>query len=96
MKYRDFLTLHILHHAEEGPVTGSFLMEELGRHGYSLSPGTVYPLLHALEGEGLLESHWEVRNGRRVRVYRITGKGAEALREGKRRLRELCDELLGE
>ncbi len=96
MKYRDFLTLHILHHAGEGPVTGAFLMEELGRHGYSLSPGTVYPLLHALEGEGLLESHWEVRNGRRVRVYRITGKGAEALREGKRRLRELCDELLGE
>ncbi len=96
MRYRDFLTLHILHHAEEGLVTGSFLMEELGRHGYNLSPGTVYPLLHALEGEGLLESHWEVRNGRRVRVYRITGKGTEALREGKKKLRELCDELLGE
>ncbi|ASJ11748.1 PadR family transcriptional regulator [Thermococcus thioreducens] len=96
MKYRDFLTLHILHHASEEPVTGSFLMRELEKHGYSISPGTIYPLLHSLEGEGLLKSHWEVRDGRRVRVYEITENGREILEEGKKKLKELCLELLGE
>lgn len=96
MKYRDFLTLHVLHHASEEPVTGSFLMEDLKRHGYSISPGTMYPLLHSLEKEGLLKSHWEVRDGRRVRVYEITEAGLSALSEGKERLKELCLELLGE
>ncbi|NJE54781.1 PadR family transcriptional regulator [Thermococcus sp. 21S9] len=95
MKYRDFLTLHILHHAREG-VTGSFMMEELRRHGYRLSPGTIYPLLHELERKGLLTSREEVRNGRRVRVYTITERGIRALGEGKEKLRELCEELLEE
>ncbi|NJE79643.1 helix-turn-helix transcriptional regulator, partial [Thermococcus sp. GR4] len=48
MKYRDFLTLHVLHHAEREPITGSFMMEELKRHGYHISPGTIYPLLHGM------------------------------------------------
>ena len=95
MKYRDFLTLHVLHHAREG-VTGSFMMEELRRHGYRLSPGTIYPLLHELEERGLLESREEIRNGRRVKVYTITKEGVKALEEGKEKLKELCEELLGE
>ncbi|AIU69727.1 PadR family transcriptional regulator [Thermococcus eurythermalis] len=95
MKYRDFLTLHVLHHAREG-ITGSFMMKELGRHGYKLSPGTIYPLLHELEKKGLLESREEIRNGRRVKVYTITDAGLTALEEGKEKLRELCEELLGE
>ena len=96
MKYRDFLALHILHHASEEPVTGSFLMKELERHGYHISPGTMYPRLHSLEEEGLLKSQWKVKNGRRVRVYEITEIGRRTLDEGKERLRELCLELLGE
>ena len=95
MKYRDFLTLHVLHHAREG-VTGSFIMEELRRHGYKLSPGTIYPLLHELERRGLLTSREEIQDGRRVRTYTITREGLRALEEGKERLRELCEELLGE
>ncbi|WP_457751085.1 PadR family transcriptional regulator [Thermococcus sp.] len=95
MKYRDFLTLHVLHHAGKG-VTGSFMMEELRRHGYRLSPGTIYPLLHELERKGLLESSEEIKNGRRVRIYTITSKGVRTLKEGKARLRELCEELLEE
>lgn len=95
MKYRDFLTLHILHHAKEGPITGTFMMEELGRHGYRVSPGTIYPLLHSLESEGFLRSRWEVRGGKRVRVYEITEVGVKALEDGIEKLRELCMELLG-
>jgi len=52
-----------------------FHVEELRRHGYRPSPGTIYPLLHELEREDLLESNEEVRNGRRVRVYTLTERG---------------------
>ncbi len=96
MKYREFLMLHTLHHAEKDGITGSFMMEELGKHGYRLSPGTIYPLLHEMERKGLLKSHWEVREGKRVRVYEITAEGRKMLEEGKRKVEELCKELLGD
>ena len=43
------IRLHILHHAVEGPIFGLGMAEELARHGYRISPGTIYPLLHGLE-----------------------------------------------
>jgi hypothetical protein len=58
MDHRDllsgFIRLHILHHAAEGELYGQWMMEELARHGYRLSPGTLYPLLHGLEKRGYL------------------------------------------
>ena len=47
-----FMRIHILHHAAEGEVYGQWLIEELGRHGYRLSPGTLYPMLQAMETRG--------------------------------------------
>jgi len=91
-----FMGIHVLHHASRGEVTGKFMMEELERHGYKTSPGTIYPLLHKMEEMGLLESRNEVRNGRRVRLYRATPKGEELLDEAKKKIRELCTEILGE
>ncbi|WP_048149203.1 PadR family transcriptional regulator [Palaeococcus ferrophilus] len=91
-----FMGIHVLHHASKGEVTGKFMMEELGRHGYKTSPGTIYPLLHRMEDMGLLRSRTEVRNGRRVRLYRATPKGERLLEEAKERIRELCTEILGE
>ncbi|WP_461866807.1 PadR family transcriptional regulator [Thermococcus sp.] len=96
MKYREFLMLHTLHHAEKGPITGTFMMKELRNHGYKISPGTMYPLLHEMEIKGLLKSRWEVRNKKRVRIYEITKKGKKALEEGRKKVAELCRELLGE
>jgi DNA-binding PadR family transcriptional regulator len=29
------------------------MIEELARHGYKISPGTLYPMLHALERKGI-------------------------------------------
>lgn len=86
--------LHILHHASEGEVNGAWMSNELAGHGYDISPGTLYPLLHRLEGEGLLESRSEVQEGRRIRLYRATNAGKRALNEGKKALRELADEVL--
>ncbi|KAI3603550.1 Transcriptional regulator, PadR family (plasmid) [Cupriavidus necator H850] len=69
------------------------MMEELTRHGYKLSPGTLYPLLHGLEKKGYLKSTME-RDGRSGRrVYRITAVGRRALSAGKVKVRELFGEL---
>lgn len=42
--WRGLIQLHVLHHAPEEDVYGLGLMEELRRHGYSIGPGTLYPL----------------------------------------------------
>lgn len=98
MAHQDLLTgfvrLHILHHAQEGDVYGQWIMEELGRHGYRLSAGTLYPMLHSLERKGYLRSR-EKRLGRTGRrLYRTTARGRAALEEAKEKLRELVGELI--
>lgn len=88
-----FIRLHILHHAAEGEVYGQWMIEELARHGYKLSPGTLYPMLHAMEGRGYLASTKE-RIGRTFRrVYRATPYGREALLVAEGRLREFFQEV---
>jgi PadR family transcriptional regulator, regulatory protein PadR len=91
--YSGLIRLHILHHACEGEFFGLAMIEELGRHGYKLSPGTMYPLLHSLEERGLLVSR-EKQDGRRYRrLYRATPAGRKALVSAKEKVRELFGEL---
>jgi PadR family transcriptional regulator, regulatory protein PadR len=71
-----------------------WLMEELGHHGYKLSAGTLYPILHSLEHSGYLTSQIETVDGRQRRLYSATESGREALELGKGRVRELYRELL--
>jgi PadR family transcriptional regulator len=54
--YAGLIRLHVLHHAAEEPIYGLAMIEELGRHGYRLSAGTLYPILHGLEAKGYLKS----------------------------------------
>ena len=93
---RAFVQLHVLHHAQHEEVFGMKLIEELGRHGYRLSPGTIYPLLHRMEGQGLLACREVLVEGRRRKCYRITAAGRRTLREVRPQLRELVEELLEE
>jgi DNA-binding PadR family transcriptional regulator len=93
---RAFVQLHVLHHAEHEDVWGQELIEELGRHGHRLSPGTVYPLLHRLEAQGLLSRRDVLAEGRVRKCYRLTAPGRRALREARAMLRELVEELLAE
>jgi PadR family transcriptional regulator, regulatory protein PadR len=86
--------LHVLHHAAEHPIHGAWMAAELARHGYQISPGTLYPTLHRLEAAGLLSGHDDLEAGRRIRRYTITDAGRLALAEARRALRELCHELL--
>ena len=91
---RGAIRLHVLHHAAEGEVHGAWMAEELAHHGYRISPGTLYPRLHAMEEAGLIRSRSVVVGGRTRRVYRITAAGRRELAEGRRVLRELADEVL--
>jgi len=91
--YSGLIRLHILHHASEKPVYGLWIIEELGRHGYRLSAGTLYPLLHRLEKRGLLRSTPAGAERRLRRLYRITSAGREALSAAKQKVKELFGEL---
>ena len=91
--YAGLIRLHILHHAAEEPIFGLGIIEELGRHGYTLSAGTLYPILHGLESRGYLKSKPERLGKRFRRVYRVTPKGRRALEAAKVKVRELFGEL---
>ena len=91
--YSGLIRLHVLHHAAEGPVYGLWLIEELARHGYKLSSGTLYPMLHNMEERGYLRSV-EERSGKLARrVYRATPSGKRALESARRKVSELFAEL---
>lgn len=88
--------IHILHHAQEGPVVGMWMLKELRSHGYDLSPGTLYPLLQRMERNGWLRSEAEPGGGSRsIRKYYLTKKGQNVLRFVKERIRTLWEELKG-
>src|ERR1700757_1534495 len=92
--YSGLIRLHVLHHAAEEPIFGLGMIEELSRHGYRISPGSLYPLLHGLESKGYLRST-EVRNGKSLRkLYRATPLGRKALTAAKEKVRELFRELM--
>jgi PadR family transcriptional regulator, regulatory protein PadR len=92
--YSGLIRLHILHHAVEEPVFGLGMAEELARHGYRISPGTLYPLLHGLERKGYLCAT-EQRDGKsRRKVYRATPLGRRTLAAAKLKVRELFGELI--
>jgi DNA-binding PadR family transcriptional regulator len=91
-----FIQIHVLHHAAHGPVYGSALMEELERHGYDMSPGTLYPLLHDLAAHGYLQQETRVVGGRQRKYYLLTETGRAALEEIRPKIRELVDEVLEE
>jgi DNA-binding PadR family transcriptional regulator len=91
--YSGMIRLHILYHASKGPIFGLWIIDELGQHGYKLSPGTLYPILHGLEKRGYLRST-EKRDGRQTRrFYRTTAAGRKALNSAKEKVRELVGEL---
>jgi PadR family transcriptional regulator len=91
--YSGLIRLHLLHHAAAGPLFGLGMIQELGRHGYRIGPGTLYPLLHRLEERRYLSSSSRVVAGRQRRCYSITPSGRRALARAKARVRELFDEL---
>jgi len=89
-----FVRIHILYHASKKPVYGLWLIEELSRHGYRLSPGTLYPILSRLEEDGLLISSKKIVDGKIRKYYEITVKGRRILRDTKSKIKELFEEVI--
>jgi len=94
--FLGFVKIHILYHASKESIFGVEIAEELARHGYSISPGTLYPTLHRLEKEGYLESSSKVVNGKVRKYYRATNEGKLVLEQSKEKIRELVTEVLEE
>ncbi len=92
--YSGLIRLHVLHHASEEPIFGLGMVEELARHGYRISPGTLYPLLHGLEKKGYLVSRVQRVGKSRRKVYRATAQGKRALAGAQDKVRELFRELV--
>ncbi len=93
---RGAVRLHILHHACHGEIHGAWMRDELAEHGHHISPGTLYPVLHRLEADGMLISHEEVIDGRVRRLYRATTEGHRELAACQHALAELAREVLDE
>ncbi len=94
--FHGFIRLHILYHAAQEPIYGAEITEELIRHGYRLSQGTLYPTLHLLERLGYLRQRAAVVQGKRRKYYRATAAGRKVLAEARQKLAELVAEVLEE
>jgi len=93
----SFWKVHILHHAGEAPVHGQWVLTELRRHGYDISPGTLYPLLNRMERLGWLRGRSDPGGGRRARRdYRLTGEGRKVLGRIREQIVELHREVVAE
>lgn len=92
--FSGFIKLHVLYHASERPVYGLWLIEELEEHGYRVSPGTLYPLLHSMEEADMLTSYNELYGGKIRRYYKITPGGRRLLKQAKLQMVELMSEML--
>jgi len=94
--FLGFIKIHILYHASKEPIFGAEMTQELGRHGYNISPGTLYPTLHRLEKEGYLKNSSRVVDGRVRKYYRVTAEGKQVLEQSRKRIRELVAEVIEE
>jgi DNA-binding PadR family transcriptional regulator len=91
----SFIRIHILHHASDiDGIYGVGMMEELKRHGYKISPGTLYPVLHDMEQNDMLQKKLVNVNGRIRKVYRTTSKGKKTLEKLKDFVLELSEEVI--
>ena len=80
----DLLVLAVL---QSGPEHGYAIIAQIRERSegkFDLPEGTVYPVLHRLEREGFLRSAWASAEGRKRRVYELTGVGRESLRSRQR------------
>ena len=91
--FLGFIRLHILYHASQDAIFGLDMIRELATHGYQLSPGTLYPILHGMEPDGFLRSEKQIVDGKIRKNYYITKGGRVALKEAIIKVRVLMDEV---
>jgi len=81
-------TMLILNLLSTGDMYGYQMVRELEKRSdntFILKEGTMYPILHSLESEGMVEAYWEDSTLiRKRKYYHITRKGQKLLNEKKR------------
>ena len=92
--YNGFIRIHIIYHAVKEQICGIEIIKELQRHGYTVSPGTIYPILHKMNQDNLLNSHTETINGKRRIYYKATTKGKNVLEQAQGKIKELYNEVI--
>jgi PadR family transcriptional regulator, regulatory protein PadR len=88
-----FIKIHILYHAAKEGFCGVDMMKELKRHGYSVGPGTLYPILHRLQMSGYLRAERKTERGKMRVYYNGTNKGRQALEQTRLKITELVSEV---
>lgn len=91
--FNGLIYMHILHHGNVEEFYGSWMIEELKEHGYSISPGTLYPILKSMVEEELIEKEDRNVNGKIRKYYKTTEKGNELLADLKSNLKELFNDI---
>jgi DNA-binding PadR family transcriptional regulator len=89
-----FMRIHILHHAKKEAFFGLWMIEELKSHGYEVSSGTIYPILHSMESDGILSSEEKTVEGKVRKYYSLTAKGEKVLDQVKAKTKELSEEIM--
>ncbi len=93
--FLGFIHIHILRHAYKNPFYGSWLIEHLAKHGYTMSPGTIYPILYKLEKNKVLSSDKKLDSDGKVRIYySITSLGIEILKDAEQQVKILASKSL--
>ncbi|MBY0098422.1 PadR family transcriptional regulator [Mesobacillus maritimus] len=91
--FLGFIQIHILHHAKVHPIFGLWMLEELREHGYDISAGTLYPILHNMEKDMLLVKEEKNVEGKIRKYYSTTEKGELVLIEARNKAFELFKEI---
>jgi DNA-binding PadR family transcriptional regulator len=86
--------LFVLRQAEQGALYGGAISKAFHSLGYDISPGSLYPLLHALEKEKLLRCRIHMVNGRMRKYYELTPEGRSCLAEVRANLTRLVGEVI--
>jgi DNA-binding PadR family transcriptional regulator len=89
-----FIKIHILYHADKEAVFGVGLMEELARHGYAVSPGTLYPTLSKIEAGGFLICETRIVDHKQRKYYHVTPEGRQLLNAMREKIKELYEEVI--
>jgi PadR family transcriptional regulator PadR len=94
--WKGIVRLVILHQAARRPVYGGELSRQMRRHGYDISPGSLYPLLHTMERAGFLSSNIKIFKGRARKYYNLNPSGRVCLEEVLLSLRPFIKDLIAD
>ncbi len=92
--WQGILKFFVLHQAAQSPVYGGKLKKQLQDWDYDISPGSLYPMLHALEKAMLLKSRVKIFKGRARKYYDITDEGRAVLAEVQEELADVLTRML--